>query len=196
MDPEHHLRVREATWLQSVTFDTDQIWRSRLRVWTRRAWNRRPRNQVAPNDRQKGKYRIHSPNIIPFPAPRCWMSYKPHKKEASREGDSETGFRVVEWFANSPTRCFAARIDSKIVLFHDLRRSGVRVMGFEWDFDDPYAITIVDDESDPSEQPFITLGMGAAGRLPVAYTWRGANIRILSARSAENHERDEYEADR
>jgi uncharacterized DUF497 family protein len=53
-------------------------------------------------------------------------------------------------------------------------------------FDDPYAITIVDDESDPTEQRFITLGMRAA--------WE--NIRIISARPAENHEREEYEADR
>lgn len=64
-------------------------------------------------------------------------------------------------------------------------------------FDDPYAITILDDQSDPGEQRFITLGMGAAGRLlVVAYTWRGENIRIISARPAENHEREEYEADR
>jgi uncharacterized DUF497 family protein len=64
-------------------------------------------------------------------------------------------------------------------------------------FDDPRAITIVDDESDPSEQRFITLGMGAAGRLlVVAYAWRGENIPIISARPAENHEREEYEADR
>jgi hypothetical protein len=34
-------------------------------------------------------------------------------------------------------------------------------------FDDPYAITIVDDESDPSEQRFIILGMGVAARLLV-----------------------------
>jgi uncharacterized protein len=34
-------------------------------------------------------------------------------------------------------------------------------------FDDPYAITITDDESDPGEQRFITLGMGALGRLLV-----------------------------
>ena len=64
-------------------------------------------------------------------------------------------------------------------------------------FDDPSAITIVDDESDPSEQRFITLGMGAAARLlVVAYAWRGDNIRIISARPAENHEREEYEVDR
>ena len=92
-----------------------------------------------------------------------------------------------------------------------------RVVGFEWDeeckagmnfrkhgvrmpeaipvFDDPYAITVTDDESDPGEQRFITLGMGAANRLlVVAYAWRAENIRIISARPAEAHEREEYEA--
>jgi uncharacterized protein len=64
-------------------------------------------------------------------------------------------------------------------------------------FDDPYAITILDDESDPSEQRFITLGMGALGKLlVVVYTWRGEDIRIISARPAEAHEREEYEAER
>jgi uncharacterized protein len=62
-------------------------------------------------------------------------------------------------------------------------------------FDDPYAITIRDDESDPPEERFVTLGQGAAGRLlVVVYTWRGENIRIISARPAESHEREEYEA--
>lgn len=92
------------------------------------------------------------------------------------------------------------------------------VVGFEWDeegkagvnyrkhgvrlpeaipvFDDPYAITIIDDESSSTEQRFVTLGIGAAGRLLVAvYTWRGENIRIISARLAEAHERSEYEAE-
>lgn len=92
-------------------------------------------------------------------------------------------------------------------------------MGFEWDeaskaginyrkhgvrmpeaipvFDDPYAITIADDESDPDEQRFVTLGIGAMRRLlVVVYTWRGENIRIISARPAEAHERDQYEAER
>ena len=64
-------------------------------------------------------------------------------------------------------------------------------------FDDPYATTITDDDSDPGEQRFGTLGMGATGRLlVVVYTWRGENIRIISARPAEAHERDEYEAER
>ena len=64
-------------------------------------------------------------------------------------------------------------------------------------FDDPYAITITDGESDPGEQRFVTIGIGAACRLlVVAYTWRGENIRIISARLAEAHERKEYEAER
>ena len=79
----------------------------------------------------------------------------------------------------------------------NFRKHGVRIPEAIPVFDDPYAITIVDDESDPTEQRFITLGLGAAGRLlVVAYTWRGENIRIMSARPAENREREEYEADR
>ena len=92
-------------------------------------------------------------------------------------------------------------------------------MGFEWDeaskaginyrkhgvrmpeaipvFDDPYAITLTDDESDPGEQRFVTVGMGATGRLlVVVYTWRGEDIRIISARPADVHEREQYEAER
>jgi uncharacterized DUF497 family protein len=99
------------------------------------------------------------------------------------------------------------------------KRAYTKIVGFEWDeenkaginfrkhgvrmpeaipvFDDPYAITIADEESDPDEQRFITLGMGAAGRLlVVVYAWRGENIRIISVRPAEAHEREEYEAER
>jgi uncharacterized DUF497 family protein len=88
-------------------------------------------------------------------------------------------------------------------------------MGFEWDAEkaeanfkkhgvrfaecipvceDDYAITIADDESDPGEQRFVSLGMGAKGRvLVVAYSYRRMNIRIISARPAEPHEREQYE---
>ena|SRR5215471_4282287 len=87
-------------------------------------------------------------------------------------------------------------------------------VGFEWDqekaasnfskhgvrmseaipvFDDPCAITMTDDESDPGEQRFVAIGMGAKARLlVVVYTWRGADIRIISVRPAEAHEREEY----
>jgi uncharacterized DUF497 family protein len=93
------------------------------------------------------------------------------------------------------------------------------VVGFEWDkeskaglnyrkhgvrmpeaipvFDDPYAITVSDEESDQDEQRFVTIGVGGTGRLlVVVYSWRGENIRIISARPAEAHERDAYEAER
>jgi len=60
-------------------------------------------------------------------------------------------------------------------------------------FDDPVALTVVDDESDPTEQRFVVLGADAAGRiLVVAYSWRGDDIRMISARTAEPHEREEY----
>ena len=77
----------------------------------------------------------------------------------------------------------------------NFRKHGVRIPEAIAVFDDPYAMTIMDDESDPGEQRSITLGLGAAGRLlVVVYAWRGANIRIISARPAEAHEREEYEA--
>lgn len=79
----------------------------------------------------------------------------------------------------------------------NFRKHGVRMPEAIPVFDDPFAITIPDDESDPGEQRFITLGMGAAERLlVVVHTWRGENIRIISVRTAEAHERAEYEAER
>jgi uncharacterized DUF497 family protein len=79
----------------------------------------------------------------------------------------------------------------------NFRKHGVRMPEAIPIFDDPYAITIADEESDPDEPRFITLGMGAAGRLlVVVYAWRGENTRIISVRPAEAHEREEYEAER
>lgn len=91
-------------------------------------------------------------------------------------------------------------------------------MGFEWDvrkaeandkkhgvrfsealpvFEDDFAITITDDESDPREQRFVSVGMGVKGRvLVVVYAYRGSNIRIISARLAEAQERSQYEEPR
>jgi len=41
------------------------------------------------------------------------------------------------------------------------------------------------------------MGMGAMDRLlVVVYPWRGDNIRIISARPTEAHEREQYEAER
>ena len=85
-------------------------------------------------------------------------------------------------------------------------------MGFEWDrdkaasnlkkhridfadavtvFDDLNSITI--DDPDHDELRFITIGMDAyGGILVVVYTWRGENIRIISARKATKHEQKYY----
>ena len=61
-------------------------------------------------------------------------------------------------------------------------------------FEDDYAITITDDESDPEEQRFVSIGMGFKERiLVVVYSYRDKKIRIISARLAEAHERSQYE---
>ena len=79
----------------------------------------------------------------------------------------------------------------------NFRKHGVRMPEAIPVFDDPHAVTIVDDESDPVEQRFITLGTGALGRLlVVVYTWRGENIWARGDDPAQAHERDEYEAER
>jgi hypothetical protein len=57
------------------------------------------------------------------------------------------------------------------------KHRGVRFEEAKEVFDDPFAITIMDDESDPAERRYVSLGIGALGRvLLVAYTHRGENI--------------------
>jgi uncharacterized DUF497 family protein len=64
-------------------------------------------------------------------------------------------------------------------------------------FDDEDAITIPDEDSDPHEVRFVSIGMGAKERvLVVVYCYRGENIRLISARVAEPHERSQYEESR
>jgi uncharacterized protein len=78
----------------------------------------------------------------------------------------------------------------------NFRKHGVRIPAIPV-FDNLYAITLVDDESDPNRTAVHHTWDGGGGRLlVVAYAWCGENIRIISARAAENHEREEYEADR
>jgi uncharacterized DUF497 family protein len=60
-------------------------------------------------------------------------------------------------------------------------------------FEDDVAITISDDDSDEEER-FVTVGRDAFARLLVViYTWRGANIRLISARKATRRETKRYE---
>jgi uncharacterized DUF497 family protein len=59
-------------------------------------------------------------------------------------------------------------------------------------FSDDAALTIEDD--DPDEQRFVTIGIDILGRhLVVVYTWRGQDIRVISARKATAGERRHYE---
>ncbi|HTW78072.1 MAG TPA: BrnT family toxin [Terracidiphilus sp.] len=79
----------------------------------------------------------------------------------------------------------------------NFRKHGVRFAEAEPVFGDDFALTIVDDESDPNEQRFVSIGMGVKERvLVVVYCHRGSNIRIISARLAEAHERAQYEEHR
>jgi uncharacterized DUF497 family protein len=72
---------------------------------------------------------------------------------------------------------------------------GISLADVEAVFYDPAAITIEDRDHD--EQRLLTLGVDQFGRtLVVCYTWRATNIRIISARKAEPHERKMYEGKR
>jgi uncharacterized DUF497 family protein len=79
----------------------------------------------------------------------------------------------------------------------NFRKHGVQFSEAVGVFSDDYAITVNDDESDQDVQRLLTLGMGIKGRiLVVVYCYSGENIRIISARTAERTERDQYEAKR
>jgi uncharacterized DUF497 family protein len=76
----------------------------------------------------------------------------------------------------------------------NFKKHAVRFAEAEPVFTDDCAFTITDDESDPHEQRFVSIGKGLQGRiLVVVYTYRSAKIRIISARTADAHERAEYE---
>jgi uncharacterized DUF497 family protein len=59
-------------------------------------------------------------------------------------------------------------------------------------FDDPNAISQIDDRYDYGEDRFTVIGMVESHLLFVAYTLRGDRIRIITARGAEPHERRQY----
>jgi hypothetical protein len=59
--------------------------------------------------------------------------------------------------------------------------------------EDERAVTIQDPDSD-EEARWVTLGSDATGLvLVVVYTWRGDNVRLISARRATRSERKRYE---
>jgi len=58
-------------------------------------------------------------------------------------------------------------------------------------FSDDAAVTIEDEHEE--EKRFATIGMDGFGRiLVVVYTWRGKDIRLISARKATPSERQQY----
>ena len=74
----------------------------------------------------------------------------------------------------------------------NLRKHGIDFADAVSVFSDDLAITIPDERFD--EERFITVGMDAFSRvLVVVYTWRGHEIRLISARKATRRERKQYE---
>ncbi len=59
-------------------------------------------------------------------------------------------------------------------------------------FRDPFAIELIDDREDHTEERFILIGMSIDNVLVVVYTQRSQRNRIISARKAEPSERRFY----
>ncbi len=73
----------------------------------------------------------------------------------------------------------------------NLAKHGVRFADAVTALEDQQAITVPDESA--GEERWVTLGMDGTGRvLVVVYTWRGENIRIISARSATPGETKNY----
>jgi hypothetical protein len=74
------------------------------------------------------------------------------------------------------------------------RKHGIRFADTFAVFEDPNALTV--DDNEQREERHVTVGMDCYGRLLVAvYTWRGENIRIISARRANRREAGQYEGE-
>ena len=74
----------------------------------------------------------------------------------------------------------------------NLRKHGVDFADAVGVFDDPFALSMPDDDAD--EERCIAIGNDFLGRvLVVVYAYRGDRIRVISARKATPAERDAYE---
>ena len=74
----------------------------------------------------------------------------------------------------------------------NLAKHGVSFMTARRVFGDPFAIERLDDRHDYGEDRFVTIGMVDNRLLCVAYTMRGATVRVISARGAEPYEHRQY----
>ena len=76
----------------------------------------------------------------------------------------------------------------------NLKKHKVSFADAEGVFYDPFAIHSEDPEADDEER-FIAIGLGSASQiLVVVYTFRGEEIRLISARRATGREVKEYES--
>lgn len=79
----------------------------------------------------------------------------------------------------------------------NLKKHGISFTEAEIAFEDFYAIEEFDDEHSTAEESrFKMLATAGEKILVVVYTMRGENFRIISAREAENYERELYEKQR
>ena len=73
------------------------------------------------------------------------------------------------------------------------RKHGIRFSDAEAVLFDPMALTLEDRDAE-GEQRFITIGVDATGRiLVVVFSYRGEDVRLISARPATAKEREYYE---
>jgi uncharacterized DUF497 family protein len=73
-----------------------------------------------------------------------------------------------------------------------LQKHGVDFADTAGIFDDPFALSMLDDDAD--EERCIAIGSDFLGRvLVVVYAYRGERIRVISARRATPTERNAYE---
>jgi uncharacterized DUF497 family protein len=74
----------------------------------------------------------------------------------------------------------------------NLRDHGVRFADAVTALEDEKAISVRDDRA--AEERWVTIGIDSLARvLVVVYTWRGEQIRMISARPATPRERRQYE---
>ncbi|HEX9882934.1 MAG TPA: BrnT family toxin [Desulfobaccales bacterium] len=74
----------------------------------------------------------------------------------------------------------------------NFRKHGVTFAQAAYAFRDPFAVEWIDERAVHGEERIILLGMSGGQILSVVYTERGERIRIISARRATKHEKDNY----
>jgi len=75
-----------------------------------------------------------------------------------------------------------------------LLKHGIRFADGECALFDPQAIT-TEDQTVRGERRFVSIGLDSLGRvLVVVYSYRGNDVRLISARRATRKERHQYEA--